>query len=173
MVKKVNFYFQMNVKIRKFRKEDVRQTSKAIIRAQKITLSRFYSKKVIDYFCYINNPKNLAKRTKQRQFYVAEIANKSNKKIKTKKIVGAVSVDKNEIRTFFVEPSYQNQGIGKLLFNYCKTKISKEGYKSIKVNSSINAVPFYKKLGFKNIKRVRIKNEKIEFDVFHMIQKLK
>lgn len=46
---------------------------------------------------------------------------------------------------FFIHPDYHRQGIGRALFTFA---IQEHPYRSITVNSSTYAVPFYKSLGF-------------------------
>ncbi len=155
----------MKVKIRKFRNEDVIKAGNVVKRAQRITLKKFYSKKVIEYFCVRHSPKNLLERAKERQFYVAE---------KNRKIVGVMALKDNELKTFFVDPSYHGKGIGRKLFEVFRKESLKNGYKKVFVYSSINAVPVYKSLGFRRIKKVKIKKENgIKYDVMLMKQTLK
>lgn len=60
---------------------------------------------------------------------------------------GVIATDKSRrhINLFFVEKTYQGQGIGKLLMNKV-LELAKGSY--ITVNSSRYAVPIYKKFGF-------------------------
>lgn len=62
-------------------------------------------------------------------------------------LVGVLGIRKKDshLSMFFIHPDYQQQGIGKKLFN-CMLATTK--VQSITVNASTSAVPFYKQLGF-------------------------
>ena len=49
---------------------------------------------------------------------------------------------------FFVDQSYQRQGIGRKLWNFVLERLETNGSTSITVNSSLYAVPIYQKIGF-------------------------
>lgn len=58
--------------------------------------------------------------------------------------------DNTEILNFCVEPSYQNKGIGSLLYN--EVEKNKVGIISLEVReSNHNAIKFYKNKGFKEV----------------------
>ncbi len=64
-------------------------------------------------------------------------------------IIGVIATrsDKSHISLFFVNEKYQNQGLGRKLFN---TVLEKCESNHMTVNSSPYAVGFYHKLGFKD-----------------------
>ena len=68
-------------------------------------------------------------------------------------IIGYINAwisDNTEILNFCVEPSYQNKGIGSLLYNEVET--NKVGIISLEVReSNYNAIKFYKNKGFKEV----------------------
>lgn len=114
-------------------------------RAQTITLAKFYHKAAIDFFIQRNSIPTLLEKAKKRKFFVAEI---------NKKVVGYLSIKRNELRSFYVDPNYQGKGIGRKLFERYKKEAIKRGYKTLSVQSSYYAVPIYKSLGFKVIRKV-------------------
>lgn len=74
-------------------------------------------------------------------------------------IAGVIEVrNNNHISLFFVRKEYQNQGIGRKLYELAieKCKTLKPDVDVIDVNSSPYAVPIYEKLGF-----VKVSNEQI------------
>ena len=66
------------------------------------------------------------------------------------RISGVLAIeDKSSIKYFFVHPEHQKMGIGKLLWQFAK----KSGMcgETLKVRSSLFAVPVYERLGFESI----------------------
>src|SRR3989344_3323076 len=98
----------MDISVRKFRKKDVFKVCNLIKRAQRITLRKYYPKKLIEAFCRVNRPKSFLERLKKRAYFVAEEKN-------TKKILGIAGLEKNEVKTFYVDPRFQKKGVGRLL----------------------------------------------------------
>ena len=66
------------------------------------------------------------------------------------RIAGVLAIeDKLSIKYFFVDPEHQKMGIGKLLWQFAKN--SGEFGATLKVRSSLFAVPIYQRLGFECI----------------------
>ena len=66
------------------------------------------------------------------------------------RIAGVLAIeDKLSIKYFFVDPGHQKMGIGKLLWQFAKN--SGEFGATLKVRSSLFAVPIYQRLGFECI----------------------
>ena len=66
------------------------------------------------------------------------------------RIAGVLAIeDKLSIKYFFVDPEHQKMGIGKLLWQFAKN--SGEFGATLKVRSSLFAVPIYQRLGFESI----------------------
>ena len=77
------------------------------------------------------------------------------------KILGVIDIRQHHhISLFFVDAEFQNQEIGKVLFQkaiaLCKEKVPE--LNRISVNASPFAVPIYKRLGFKETDKEQIKN---------------
>ena len=62
-------------------------------------------------------------------------------------LVGMLAIREKDqhLSMFFIHPDYHRKGIGRALFTFA---IQEHPYRSITVNSSTYAVPFYKSLGF-------------------------
>ncbi len=66
------------------------------------------------------------------------------------RIAGVLAIeDKSSIKYFFVHPEHQKMGIGKLLWQYASR--NEEFGVTLKVRSSLFAVPVYQRLGFESI----------------------
>lgn len=134
----------MGIAIRRFRKEDALKVSNVTKRSQLITLKNHYPKKLLVFYCKKNTPKKVIERAKKQKTFVAA---------EGKKILGVASLSGNEIGTLYVDPIHQKKGVGKKLFERVKKEVQKQGHKKLKVGSSLYAINFYKKLGFKVVRK--------------------
>lgn len=67
-----------------------------------------------------------------------------------KEIIGFIGINTRHIEGIFVEEKYRNQGIGKELIAYCKTKYDKLTLEVYSKNTK--AIKFYEREQFKQIK---------------------
>ena len=74
----------------------------------------------------------------ERDYFVAEDG----------EIRGVLGLKDNELKTFFVDPKFQGQGVGKALIKYVEALIVERGYSLGKVFSSLNAKGFYQQQGY-------------------------
>lgn len=65
---------------------------------------------------------------------------------------GFIDIEQSRLEAAFVSPSAVGMGIGALLTRALIDKAKKAGVQTLSLSSSLNAVGFYKKLGFKAIK---------------------
>jgi len=131
------------MRIRKFRKEDARNVSDLIRKCLREVNSKDYSKKVIDFMTSHFSHKTIIANSEKRQIFVA---------VEKEKIIGTASIHDDVILTVFVNPKIQGEGIGKKLMAKVENEAKKNGFKSVKLPSSITAIDFYKKLGYKKVK---------------------
>jgi len=71
------------------------------------------------------------------------------------KVVGTGSLDGNEVTTVFVNPNYQQRGIGRTIIGELERYAKNQGLGEIVLNSSITAFGFYKKLGYALVKKTK------------------
>lgn len=142
------------MRIRKFQKKDIRDVAKIKNKVfSKFNSSDVYDKRAIDkYLSYTDLKKSdeeLLKAMSGRNneiFFVAE---------EGEKIVGYINGDKHYLKNLFVYGSKHKKGIGKKLYDKFEKEAVKKGSKEIKLKSSIYAVGFYEKMGFKKTTGVR------------------
>jgi ribosomal protein S18 acetylase RimI-like enzyme len=135
--------------IRKFRNNDAIAASKLIKKTLLTTNSAFYPKRVINCIIKAYNHGKLIILAKERDFFVAVSKNK---------IVGTIQISNDGwICCFFVHPNYQNQGIGARLLKHTIVFMKKRNFKAVRLHSSINSTGFYKKYGFRLIKKTYFK----------------
>jgi GNAT superfamily N-acetyltransferase len=62
------------------------------------------------------------------------------------------------ICAFFIDPQYQQQGIGTRLLQQIERIAKKRGFKALRTHSAINSVGFYKKRGYRVVRQVVFRN---------------
>ncbi|NNA46286.1 GNAT family acetyltransferase [Pseudomonas lactis] len=75
-------------------------------------------------------------------------------------IVATAALDGNVVRSVFVNPALQGQGIGRLLMIETERRAREAGVTVLSVPSSLTAQAFYAKLGFHNVRDVYHGNER-------------
>jgi putative acetyltransferase len=61
---------------------------------------------------------------------------------------GSIVPDKSELRAVYVDPQYGRQGVGRALVGRLEELAREAGLIELRMDASINAVPFYKANGF-------------------------
>ncbi|MBP1125180.1 MULTISPECIES: GNAT family acetyltransferase [Pseudomonas] len=75
-------------------------------------------------------------------------------------IVATAALDGNVVRSVFVNPALQGQGIGRLLMIEIELRAREAGVTVLSVPSSLTAEPFYTRLGFHTVRNVYHGNER-------------
>ena len=127
------------IEIRKFKDEDALEASDLIRKTLSEENSKFYPNSVIEYMCNEFSPKFLIELSKEREFFVA---------IKNSKMIGTITIINDYIGTVFVNPEYHSKGIGTKLMETIENLAKKRKIEKLRLESSINAVDFYEKLGY-------------------------
>ncbi|MBL7148144.1 MAG: GNAT family N-acetyltransferase [Nanoarchaeota archaeon] len=136
------------MKVRKFRKEDARKLY-FLIRKNLLEVNiKDYPKKIIQNLVEEHKPKKLIKQSRKRDMYVLTHNNL---------VLGTASIENDGIFTVFVHLEYHGKGIGKRVMNYVENIMRKRAIKKVKVPSSITALGFYKKFGYRKVKKVNDK----------------
>ena len=120
--------------------------------------SKFYTKSVIEYMCNEFSPKFLIELSKEREFFVA---------IENSKIIGTIAIIDDYISTVFVNPDYHCKGIGTKLMETIENIAKERKIEKLRLQSSINAVDFYEKLGYSK----REKSQSEEYGVTYEMSK--
>jgi len=151
------------MQIRKFKKTDAPKVSQLIRKCITELFPHYYPKKVIDVLYKKNTPKSVIKRSNERDYYVMEEKNH---------ILGIMGIQKNNIRTSYVNPAYHKKGIGRKLLNHLENIVLEKNYSKLTTHSSLSAKTFYQKCGFKIIRKVSSEHEGIMLDEYLMEKKL-
>ncbi len=76
------------------------------------------------------------------------------------------------LRTMFVHPKYHKKGVGKKLVRKIESVARKKGLKKLKTDSTPYAEPFYRKCGFRKVKKVRVRYRGFRYYIVRMEKKL-
>ena len=128
------------IEIRKFKDENALEVSDLIRKTLSEENSKFYPNSVIKFMISEFTPKFLVELSKEREFFVA---------IEKSKIIGTITFIEDYIGTVFVNPDYLCKGIGTKLMETIENLAKERKIEKVRLNSSINAVDFYEKLGYK------------------------
>ncbi|MFB3304003.1 GNAT family acetyltransferase [Pseudomonas sp. AMR01] len=80
--------------------------------------------------------------------------------VQDQRVVATAALDGNVVRSVFVNPALQGQGIGRLLMIEIELRAREAGVTVLSVPSSLTAEPFYTKLGFNTVRDVYHGNER-------------
>lgn len=80
--------------------------------------------------------------------------------LQDQQIVATAALDANVVRSVFVNPALQGQGIGRQLMVDIEQRAREAGVTVLSVPSSLTAEPFYTKLGFHTVRDVYHGNER-------------
>lgn len=129
----------MPIEIRPARASDAPAISRVIISALRVSNARDYAPEVIERVEQSFSVERVAHLIDTRQVLVAE---------RNRQLLGTASLDGEVVRTVFIDPPMQGQGIGRLLM-LAITRIAREqGIAELLVPSSLTARGFYQRLGF-------------------------
>jgi len=131
--------------VRKFSKEDARKASYLLRKVQREYMIQYYPKRIVEDFYKRNSPAQVIKKAETRDTFVA---------VEGKRILGINALDGNEIRQYYVNPRYHKKGVGKALMRNIEKIAQRKHIRKLIVKSSINAEGFYKKMGFKRIRKI-------------------
>lgn len=129
----------MECEIRKAQEEDAAGVSLVIISALRSSNAQAYSEEIIERVEKSFSPSAVSELIGTRTAFVA---------LMNGKIVGTASLDGKVVRTVFVAPGSQGQGIGRSLMNAVDRAAREAGVEVLSVPSSVNAEAFYTELGF-------------------------
>ena len=122
---------------------------------------KFYPPTVIKEWIESISKENILNQFKNTKWVVCE---------KDKKIAGFVqySLQEGTLFQIQVEPKSQGTGIGSALYRYVEEDFVRSGLEKISLNATLNAVPFYEKMGFSKLKNIQFKLKKTLVEMIKM-----
>jgi GNAT superfamily N-acetyltransferase len=130
--------------IRKARRSEVAALGRLIRSALEVTNSRDYAPAVILALTANFSDPEVERRMRVRLVYVA---------LSKGEIVGTVSLAASRVHSVFVDPARQGQGIGAALMAFIEKVARRQGHQRLELTSSLTAVSFYRKLGYRGSRR--------------------
>lgn len=129
----------MECTIRSALENDADEISAVILRALRETNAKDYTDEIIERVERSFSPDSVRELIGKRTVFVATTGSR---------VVGTASLDGSVVRTVFVAPDVQAQGIGKLLMASIERTARARNIPSLTVPSSVTAETFYARLGF-------------------------
>lgn len=133
----------MDDRIRNATRADATVISRIIVAALRQSNAQDYSPEIIRHVEQSFSPSAVVHLLSQRQVYVATIAGQ---------VVATASLDRNTVRSVFVDPPWQGRGMGRALLAKLESVATGGGFDLLRVPSSITAEGFYASLGFTKIR---------------------
>ncbi len=128
------------VNIRRCTENDCLFVSKLIRECIKKSLKEIQPQKALAHLDVYFSHENFKERFFKSSVYVA---------VKNGLIVGTATLKKNRVGAVFVKKEEQNSGIGKKLMAHVERVAKVRKIERLVLWASVNAVPFYEKLGYK------------------------
>jgi len=139
------------MRIRKYNSSNSKEVAKVIYQTfSKFNRNEGTKKGIKDYLNYYSPRKDI--KELQKIFSKTPLALVA---IKNNKIIGIIRGSKNRVTNLFVLGTYHKKGTGKALLYTFEKNAKKHGSKFIKIRSSLYAVSFYAKHGYKKTTGIR------------------
>lgn len=133
--------------IRKAEQEDKEAIWRVHIKAIRETCISHYSQEVIRTWAERLQPEKYEEAIRSSEFFVAE---------ENGVVVGFGELDRaaGEIQGLYVSPDVASRGFGQKLLSTLEEKARTFGLRSLHLTSSLNAVSFYERAGFKALEKM-------------------
>jgi putative acetyltransferase len=133
--------------IRRARQEDKEAIWRVHVRAVRETCASHYSREVVELWAGRLRPEKYGEAIEGNEFFVAE---------EEGVVVGFGELDPpgGEVTGLYVSPDAGRRGVGRGLLSTLEERARSFGLKSLHLTSSLNAVRFYERAGFKALERM-------------------
>lgn len=128
-----------SLKFRKATVADVVPLSGLIQRTIRVSNTKDYDQRSIDRLCAIFGPKPLTERIENELILLCFAG---------PNLVGTVGLKGDYLRSLFVDPTFQGQGLGKVLTTRIEEEARQRAIPKLMLHSSLTARSFYAALGY-------------------------
>jgi GNAT superfamily N-acetyltransferase len=128
------------MEIKQFSDEYFEETFEVVHKTIDEIYPKYYHRKAIDFFHEHHSRENMKIKLPEECVLIM---------FEDNKLIGTGNITKNDINRFFILPEYQKKGYGKKLLIELENKLNKEVYDKTILASSLGAVDFYRKNGYK------------------------
>ena len=128
------------IELRKLDDKFHRQALECILKTVEISNSPDYPPSVIEYQLHTHYTMDWIRKQMQSRYFIVTLIEG--------KVVGTGSLDGDEIKALFVDPSYQRKGVGRAMMEELEEYARAMGLKEVMLKSSITAYDFYKRLDY-------------------------
>jgi GNAT superfamily N-acetyltransferase len=118
-----------------------------------------YSPETIEGWLMNRSPQGYLWGINRGEMYVAEIEGR---------MVGFGHAVPGEIAATFVDPAFVRRGIGSLLVKHGVEMAKAETSGTIRIESTLNARPFYEKCGFKVTRQILVRRNNVEIPAMEL-----
>lgn len=118
-----------------------------------------YSPEIIEGWLKNRTPERYLARMQASEMYVAEMEGK---------IIGFGRAVPGEIVAIYVDPAYVRRGVGTMLMKHGMKMANVKVPGVIKIDSTLNARPFYEAMGFKVLRKFMLKRNDVEVPCYEM-----
>lgn len=134
---------------------------KTILSLQK--QSKKYSPRQVKAWIFINKVSEVRKWFKEREVFLA---------LDHKEIIGTISLRKNSISRFFVNPLWQGKGVGIKLLTFVEKRAKKKGFEKVFLDAVPNSFEYYKRRGYKTKEKIITFHNGVKFPETKMEKKI-
>ena len=135
------------ISIREFHETDTKAVQQIIYRTIDTSYSPLYPPRAIEFFKEFHSHSKIMERHQNGKIFVVE---------KEGHIIGTGSFVNGEILGVFVNPSFQQQGYGKVLMRQLEKEAELNGYSEVSLSISLPSRKFYEDLDYTNIEECSI-----------------
>lgn len=127
--------------VRRASEEDAKGIWRVHTRAIRGIANSHYTPEEVEAWAGPRKPEHYAEAIRDKEFYVAE---------EEGAVIGfgTFNPEGNEIEAVYVSPEVVRRGVGSSILRLLEERARELGLKSLKIDASLNAVPFYKSAGY-------------------------
>lgn len=129
----------MSLDIRLAGAADASAISQVVLAALRESNAADYSAEIIEQVAANFSPATILGLLEQRQVFVAT---------DDQQVIATASLDRDVVRSVFVDPGYQGSGVGRQLMAAIHQAATLAGIHTLRVPSSLTAEGFYRRLGY-------------------------